>query len=85
MKDYVCVCFVSYFGDSLIVDINYLEEFLGSLEIIVVVFFKLEQIVFLEMNGCLYEDNLSKVVDMVVKGCKDVYGVLDRIVREYVS
>lgn len=42
MKDYVCVCFVSYFGDSLIVDINYLEEFLGSLEIIVVVFFKSE-------------------------------------------
>lgn len=85
MKDYVCACSASYLGDSPIVDINYLEESSGSPEITVAVLPKSEQIVFLEMNGRLHEDNLSKVVDMAVKGCKDVYGVLDRTVREHVS
>lgn len=85
MKDFVCACSASYLGDSPIVDINYMEESSGSPEIIVSVLPKSEQIVFLEMNGRLHEDNLSKVVDMAVKGCKDVYGVLDRTVREHVS
>lgn len=85
MKDYVCACSASYLRDSPIVDINYLEESSGSPEITVAVLPKSEQIVFLEMNGRLHEDNLSKVVDMAVKGCKDVYGVLDRTVREHVS
>ena len=85
MKDFVCACSASYINDTSVVDINYLEESSGGPEIIVAVLPKSEQIVFLEMNGRLHEDNLSKVIDMAVKGCKDVYGMLDRTVRDNVS
>ncbi|KAJ8303524.1 hypothetical protein KUTeg_019920 [Tegillarca granosa] len=85
LKDYVCACSASFVNDSPIVDINYLEESSGKPEIIVATLPKSEQIVFLEMNSRLHEDNLSKVVDTAVKGCKDVYQILDTAVRDHVS
>jgi len=85
MKDLVCACSASFVNDSPITDINYLEESSGSPEITVATLPKSEQIVFLEMNGRLHEDNLSKVVDMAVKGCKDIHEILDTYVREHVS
>ncbi|KAK3086179.1 hypothetical protein FSP39_014771 [Pinctada imbricata] len=85
MKDFVCACSASHINDTSVVDINYLEESSGGPEIIVAVLPKSDQIVFLEMNGRLHEDNLSKVIDSAVKGCKDVYTILERTVRDNVS
>lgn len=85
LKDYVCACSASYLRDTSLVDINYLEESSGGPEIIVTTLPKSDQIVFLEMNGRIHEDNLSKVIDTAMKGCKDVYTVLDGVVREHVT
>ena len=85
MRDYVCACSASFIEDSTIVDVNYLEESSGCPELIVSSLPKSDQIVLLEMNARLHEDNLSGVVDMATKGCKDVYTVLDRIVRDHVA
>jgi exosome complex component RRP41 len=67
------------------VDINYLEESSGGPEVIVASLPKSDEMVFLEMNGRLHEDHLSKVIDIAMKGCKDVHDVLDRAVRNHVS
>jgi exosome complex component RRP41 len=85
LKDYVCACSASYLRDTSLVDINYLEESSGGPEIIVTTLPKSDQIVFLEMNGRIHEDNLSKVIDTAMKGCKDVYTILDGVVREHVT
>ncbi|KAL5021551.1 hypothetical protein ScPMuIL_000706 [Solemya velum] len=85
MKDYVCACSASFVSDTPIVDISYLEESSGGPELIVATLPKSEQIVFLEQNSRLHEDNLSKVLDLAVKGTKDVHHVLDQAVREHVS
>ncbi|KAL3859094.1 hypothetical protein ACJMK2_009327 [Sinanodonta woodiana] len=85
MKDYVCACSASFVKDCPIVDINYLEESSGGPELIVATLPKSSQIVFLEMNSRLHEDNLSKVLDVAVKGTKDVYQVLDNAVRDHIS
>lgn len=85
LRDYVCACSASFVNDKPIVDISYLEESSGGSELIVATLPKSEQIVFLEMNARLHEDNLSPVLDMAVKGCKDIHDVLDRAVREHVG
>ncbi|KAL4234845.1 Exosome complex component RRP41 [Mactra antiquata] len=85
LKDYVCACSASFVNDKPIMDISYLEESSGGAELIVATLPKSEQIVFLEMNSRLHEDNLSHVLDMAVKGCKDIHDVLDQAVREHVG
>lgn len=85
MKDYVCACSASFVSDTPIVDISYLEESSGGAELIVATLPKSEQIVFLEMNARLHEDNLSPVLDLAVKGCKDIHDVLDQAVRDHVG
>ncbi|XP_033754767.1 exosome complex component RRP41-like [Pecten maximus] len=85
LRDYVCACSSSFVNDTPITDINYLEESSGSPEIIAATLPKSEQIVFLLMNGRLHEDNLSRVTDMAVKGCKDIHDILDQVVRDHVS
>jgi len=85
MRDYVCACSASFVNDTPIVDISYLEETSGGAELIVATLPKSEQVVFLEMNARLHEDNLSPVLDLAVKGCKDIQDVLDRAVREHVA
>ncbi|KAK6174649.1 hypothetical protein SNE40_017885 [Patella caerulea] len=85
LKDYVCACSAGFVNDTPIVDISYLEESGGGPELIVTILPKSEQIVFLEQNSRLHEDNLSKVLDVASKGCKDIYAILDRAVRDHVS
>lgn len=46
---------------------------------------KTEQIVFLQVNGRLHEDHLSKVIDMGIKGCKDVHALLESSVRNHIA
>lgn len=46
---------------------------------------KTEQIVFLQINGRIHEDHMSKVIDMGMKGCRDVHAVLDRTVRSHIA
>ena len=85
LKDYVCACSAGFVNDSPIMDISYIEESLGGPELIVATLPHSEQIVFLEMNSRLHEDNLDKVLSQAMKGCKDIYQVLDRAVRSHVS
>lgn len=85
MKDFICACSASFIDDNPLVDINYLEEASGSPELIVSTLPKSEEIVFLSMNGRLHEDNLSKVLDVAAKGCKDIYTILDKCVREHIA
>lgn len=85
MKDYVSACSASFIEDTPIVDINYLEESSSGPEIIIATLPKSDQIVFLEINGRLHEDHLSKVLDVAQKGCKDIYSILDRTVRDHVT
>lgn len=46
---------------------------------------KTEQIVFLQVNGRLHEDHLSKVMDMGIKGCKDVHSLMENAVRDHIG
>ena len=85
LRDFVCACSASFVNDKPILDISYVEESSGGAELIVATLPKSEQIVFLEMNSRLHEDNLSSVLDIAVKGCKDIHDVLNQAVRDHVG
>ncbi|XP_076373556.1 exosome complex component Ski6 [Tachypleus tridentatus] len=85
IKDYVCACTTGFVNDAALVDISFVEESLGGPQLTVAILPKSEQIVLLEMTSRLHVDYLNKVLKTAVKGCKDVYLILDEAVRNHVS
>ncbi|XP_064410076.1 exosome complex component RRP41 [Latimeria chalumnae] len=85
MRDYVCACSAGFIEDTPLVDLSYIEESAGGPQLALALLPKSDQIALLEMNARLHEDHLEKVVDAAAKACRDVYSVLDRVVREHVQ
>ncbi|XP_030075960.1 exosome complex component RRP41 [Microcaecilia unicolor] len=85
MRDYVCACSTGFIEDTPLVDLCYVEEAAGGPQLALALLPKSEQIALLEMNSRLHEDHLEKVLDAASKACRDVYAVLDRVVRDHVQ
>lgn len=85
LKDYVCSCSGGLINEKPIVDINYLEETFGTPSLILAVLPKTEEIVLIESYGRLHMDLQSKLIDHTIKGCKNIYDILDEAVRQHVS
>ncbi|XP_032900881.1 exosome complex component RRP41 [Amblyraja radiata] len=84
MRDYVCACSTGFLEDTPLTDLSYVEESAAGPQVALALLPKSEQIALLEMNSRLHQDHLEKMVDAAVKACRDVYAVLDRVVREHV-
>jgi len=54
-------------------------------QLVMAVLPKSEQIVFLQVNGRLHEDHMSKVVEMGLTGCLKVHYVLDNAIRDHLA
>lgn len=85
MKDYVCACTAGFANDQPLVDISYTEETLGGPQLNLAVLPKTEHIVLMEMTSKLHVDNLNKVLEAAIKGCKDIHSILDSAVQEHMS
>ncbi|XP_076816900.1 exosome complex component RRP41-like [Clavelina lepadiformis] len=85
MKDYVCACSASLTKGKPVIDINHVEESSDCAELSVAILPKLDQIVYSELNGRLHANELPDVIDAVVRGCKDLFVVMDRTVREHLE
>ncbi|XP_070575131.1 exosome complex component RRP41-like [Ptychodera flava] len=85
MRDYVCACSSSLIEDTPVVDISYLEESAGGPEMVVAILPRSEQIVLFQQNSRLHADNLEKVLDIGIQGCKDIFAVLDQAAKEHVT
>ncbi|KAJ8041666.1 Exosome complex component RRP41 [Holothuria leucospilota] len=85
MKDFVCASTAGFVSDTPIADISYLEESQGGPELVVALLPKSDQIVEFQVNSRLHLDNFEKVLDMAIKGCKDVHAVLTRVVKDHVG
>lgn len=85
MRDYVCASSAGFIEDTPLVDLSYIEEAAGGPQLALALLPKSDQIALLEMNSRLHEDHLERVMDAVTKACKDVYAVLDQVVREHLQ
>ena len=86
--DYVTACTASLVTDTVdtpLVDVSNMESITGSPELTVAVHPRSGQIVLLEMSHRFHLDHLDKVVEVAVNGCKDIYSILDGVVRRHVA
>ncbi|KAG8534887.1 hypothetical protein GDO81_030024, partial [Engystomops pustulosus] len=85
MRDYVCASSAGFIEDTPLADLSYVEESAGGPQLELALLPKSDQIALLEMNSRLHEDHLERVMDAASKACKDVYAVLDQVVREHLQ
>lgn len=85
IKDYVCACSVSLIRDTPLVDINHLEESSGSPHFSLALLPNYNQIVLLESASRMHVDNLDKMIDSAMNGCKDIYAILNKYVKSRVA
>lgn len=85
LRDYVTACTAGYVGSRAIVDVSSLESSAGGPEVTVAVLPKSGEIVLLEMAQRFHIDHLDKVMEVAIKGCKDIYALLDKVVRKHLN
>eukprot|EP00116_Pleurobrachia_bachei_P008549 sb/3468811/ len=83
MKDYVCACAATVYQDSVLLDINNLEESSRGPLFMLAVMPRTESIVQLQLDHRLHNDHLDKVVKETIQGCRDIQVLLDRQVKEW--
>lgn len=85
MKDFVCACSVSLIRDTPLIDINYLEESSGAPSFLLALLPNYDEIVLLESSSRMHIDHLEKMIDSAMVGCKDIYAILNKYVKENVA
>ncbi|KAM4029641.1 exosome complex component RRP41-like [Anomaloglossus baeobatrachus] len=85
MRDYVCASSAGFIEDTPLSDLSYVEESAGGPHLSLALLPKSEQIALMEMNSRLHEDHLERVMDAASKACKDVYAVLETVVRDHLQ
>ncbi|KAH0617311.1 hypothetical protein JD844_015348 [Phrynosoma platyrhinos] len=85
LRDYVCAISAGFIEETPLADLNYVEEAAGGPQLALALLPKSEQIALLEMNARLHEDHLEPILEAASKACKDVYLVLDQVVREHLQ
>ena len=81
----MCACSVSLIHDTPLIDINYLEESSGAPSFIVALLPNYDQIVLLESSSRMHVDNLEKMINLATVGCKDVYAILNKYIKENIA
>ena len=66
------------------VDASSLEISTGGPELTVAALPRTGEIVLLEMSQRFHLDHLEKVMDVAMKGCKDIHNILDLVVQKHV-
>ena len=77
IKDVVCACSASLINDQSLVDVNYLEESVGSGPMLTIALLpKTKQIVSMESSGRMHVTSVQKVMDAAITGCQEVLQVM---------
>ena len=85
MKDLVCAVSVGRVDDKLLVDLDYTEEAYDDVpvaDIPVAITPASGNITLLQMDGLITKEQLSKVVEMGKKACKDIYEIQKKALKD---
>jgi exosome complex component RRP41 len=85
IKDYVCACSVSLVRDTPLIDINHLEESSGNPHFSLALLPNYDQVVLLESASRMHVDNLDKMIESAMAGCKDIYAIINKYVKSRVA
>jgi exosome complex component RRP41 len=76
---------VSLVHDTPLIDINYIEESSGAPNFTLALLPNYDQIVLLESSSRMHVEYLDKMLESAMIGCKDIYAILNKYVKENVS
>jgi len=85
MRDYVAACNSGFVKDTPLVDISYVEEGGGGPAVTVATLPRSGQVVLVQMTSRLHINHLETVMDTAVKGCKDIFDIMERSVRDHAT
>lgn len=85
IKDYVCACSVCLVNDTPLIDINYIEESNASPNLTLALLPNYDEIVLLETSSRMHVDYTDKMIESAMTGCKDIYEIMNKYVKEHVS
>ncbi|XP_063728527.1 exosome complex component RRP41-like [Symsagittifera roscoffensis] len=85
MKDYVSACTASIVDEKGVLDVSYLEESQGCPVLTLALLPRSEEIVVTDMNARLHLDHLPNMLDFAMKGCKDIFSVMESATRAHVN
>jgi exosome complex component RRP41 len=71
--------------DTALIDINHLEESSGSPHFSLALLPNYDQIVLLESASRMHVDNLDKMIESAMVGCKDIYAIVNKYVKARVA
>ncbi|GAB0098101.1 exosome complex component RRP41 [Sergentomyia squamirostris] len=86
LKEYMCACTASLANGKVpIMDVSHIEEVSGGATLTIASLPSTEKIAFMEMSQRFHVDDLPRVLEHALEGCKQVKRVLDEAVREHVT
>eukprot|EP01098_Paradermamoeba_levis_P008470 TRINITY_DN3512_c0_g1_i1.p1 TRINITY_DN3512_c0_g1~~TRINITY_DN3512_c0_g1_i1.p1 ORF type:complete len:245 (-),score=63.69 TRINITY_DN3512_c0_g1_i1:206-940(-) len=83
MKDFVCSCAAGCVNGVPILDLNYVEDSTGGVDLPVALLPNSTKIVLLQMDSKLPLDLFEKVLMMAVEGCRAVHNILKKEVDDH--
>ncbi|XP_054162062.1 exosome complex component RRP41-like [Oppia nitens] len=86
IKDVVCACSASMVTDQPIVDVNYLEESIGSGPILTIALLpKGKQILSMESSGRMHSTVVPQVMESAINGCQQILQVMKESILSHVK
>jgi exosome complex component RRP41 len=86
MRDLVAACSAGKVGDMIVLDLNDVEDKVGSADVPVAYMPNLSAITLLQMDGILTSKEFEEAVKLAIEGCKKIYAMQrDALKARYVS
>ncbi|CAG2121512.1 unnamed protein product, partial [Medioppia subpectinata] len=86
IKDVVCACSASMVNDHSLVDVNYLEESVGSGPIMTIALLpKSKQILSMESSGRMHATAVPQVMDSAMTGCQEILQVMKASILSHIK
>ena len=82
MRDYVVSCSAGVLDSTPVVDLNHLEDSAGGPDLSVALLPKCSKLSSVQMDNKVSLDLFDSVLEMATEGCKQIYQVMEREVRE---
>ncbi|KAK3844807.1 MAG: ribosomal protein S5 domain 2-type protein [Linnemannia gamsii] len=82
MTDYVCACTAGWVEREAAIDLNYMEESSDTSEVTIAMLPKSGKITLTQMESRLHVDKLEEVFRLAGEGCKQMYEVMDKTIRD---
>jgi exosome complex component RRP41 len=84
MRDMVASCAAGKIDDTVVLDLNGIEDNTGQADLPVAYAAGLDEITLLQMDGLMTEDEFEQALKYAIDGCKTIYGLQkDALKRRY--